>query len=105
MSDSRYMIIKRQSSIELKEGKKPKAIKKDYIVERRIYTELMEDAIPTFTLSELMNLLDDNAGIAKEYGLWLAYDNWKSHTTRHYDYPIDACFEMICWLKERRNKL
>jgi hypothetical protein len=58
------------------------------------------DPIPAWSLSALMNLFDDKAGLAKDYGLWFCYDNGKSHCTKHYDEPIDAAFEMVCWLKE-----
>ena len=50
-----------------------------------------------------MNLLDDKAGLAKDYGLWFCYDNGKSHCTKHYQETIDAAFEMICWLKENEK--
>lgn len=60
--------------------------------------------IPAWSLAALIELFDDEAGLAKDYGLWYCYDNGKSHCTKHYDNPIDAVFEMICWLKEN-NKL
>ena len=56
--------------------------------------------IPAWSLSALIELFDDKAGLAKDYGLWYCYDNGKSHCTKHYDNPIDAAFEMVCWLKE-----
>lgn len=57
--------------------------------------------IPAWSLSALLKLFDDKAGIAKEYGTWFAYDNGKSHCTKHYDNPIDACYEMIIHLHEQ----
>jgi hypothetical protein len=59
-----------------------------------------EGELPAWSLSALINLFDDKAGLAKDYGLWYCYDNAKSHCTRHYDNSIDAAFEMIVWLKE-----
>ena len=56
--------------------------------------------VPAWSLPALMDLLDDTAGLAKEYGLWFCYDNRKSHCTKHYETQIDAVFEMVCWLKE-----
>ena len=56
--------------------------------------------IPAWSLTALMNLLDDKSGLAKDYGLWFCYDNGKSHCTKHYETQIDAVFEMVCWLKE-----
>lgn len=56
-----------------------------------------EDAVPAWSLSALLELFDDKTGIAKEYGMWFAYDNGKSHCDRHCDNPLDAVFEMVCW--------
>ena len=78
---------------------------------KRSYIEAMDDGdfneaeghIPAWSLSALMNLLDDKAGLAKDYGLWFCYDNGKSHCTKHYNEMIDAAFEMVCWLKENRK--
>lgn len=62
---------------------------------------LLSQETPCWSLTALMNLLDDTAGLAKEYGLWFCYDNGKSHCTKHYETQIDAVFEMVCWLKEK----
>ena len=59
--------------------------------------------VPAWSLPALMDLLDDAAGLAKEYGLWYCYDNRKSHCTKHYETQIDAVFEMVCWLKENKK--
>lgn len=67
-------------------------------------TNFMFQVIPCWSLAALIKMFDDKAGLAKDYGLWYCYDNGKSHCTRHYDEPIDAAFEMICWLKEN-NKI
>jgi hypothetical protein len=64
---------------------------------------VFDEHIPAWSLSALMNLLDDKAGLAKEYGLWFCYDNGKSHCTKHYQETIDAAFEMIIWLKENKK--
>lgn len=58
--------------------------------------------IPAWSLSALMKMFDDEAGLARDYGLWYCYDNSKSHCTKHYDNPIDAAVEMICWLLENK---
>lgn len=63
-----------------------------------------ENDIPAWSLPALMNLFDDKAGLAKDYGLWFCYDNGKSHCSKHFDNSVDAAFEMIVWLKEN-NKL
>ncbi len=60
----------------------------------------LESDIPAWSLSALLELFDDKAGIAKEYGTWFAYDNGKSHCSKHCDNPLDAAFKMVCWLKE-----
>ena len=60
--------------------------------------------IPAWSLSALLELFDDKAGIAKDYGIWFAYDNGKSHCSKHCDNPLDVAFEMVVWLKEN-NKL
>jgi len=69
--------------------------------------ELQEDygnqIIPAWSLSALLKLFDDKAGLAKEYGTWFAYDNGKSHCDKHCDDPVDAVFEMVCWLKENEK--
>ena len=57
--------------------------------------------IPAWSLAALLEQLDDAAGLAKDYGLWFCYDNRKSCYTKHYDNPVDACYEMIEKLKEK----
>ena len=64
------------------------------------YYDMENWAVPAWSLSALMNLLDDKAGLAKDYGLWFCYDNGKSHCTKHYDEPIDAAYKMIIHLHE-----
>lgn len=64
---------------------------------------LLSQEIPAWSLTALMNLFDDTAGLAKDYGLWFCYDNGKSHCTKHYETQIDAAFEMICWLLENKK--
>lgn len=69
----------------------------------RITKQLAPDFIerqPTWSLSALLELFDDKAGIAKEYRTWFAYDNGKSHCSKHFNNPLDAAFEMVVWLKE-----
>jgi hypothetical protein len=49
----------------------------------------------------LLEQFEDAAGLAKDYGFWFCYDNRKSYT-KHYDNPIDACYEMIIRLHEQK---
>lgn len=63
----------------------------------------IEYTIPAWSLSALIEQIQDSAGLAKDYGLWFCYDNSKSHCTKHYNNPVDAAFEMVCYLLE--NKL
>ena len=63
-----------------------------------------EQHIPCWSVGALLEIFNDKAGVAKEYETWFAYDNGKSHCTKHYINSIDACFEMVCWLLEN-NKL
>jgi len=74
------------------------------------YVEAMEDGdfnkesdIPCWSLSALLELIDNKAGIAKEYGTWFSYDNGKSHCGKHCDNPLDAVFEMVVWLLENKK--
>lgn len=75
---------------------------------RAIYNEAYHEwdkhwkIIPSWSLSALLDVFDDKEGLAKDYGLWFCYDNGKSHCTKHYTNPIDACYEMIIWLKENK---
>lgn len=59
--------------------------------------------IPAWSLSALLELLDNKAGLAKEYGTWFAYDNGKSHCGKHCDSPLEAAFDMVCWLLENKK--
>ncbi len=58
--------------------------------------------IPCWSLTALLEQFEDAAGLAKDYGLWFCYDNRKSYCTKHYDNPVDACFEMILKLHEEK---
>lgn len=62
-----------------------------------------DGGLSAWSLSALVKLFNDKAGLAKDYGLWYCYDNGKSHCTKHYDNPIDAAFEMIVWLLENKK--
>lgn len=74
--------------------------------EYRLYGDMLipaygQNSVPAWSLSALLELFDNKAGIAKDYEtLWFAYDNGKSHCSKHYDNPLDAAFEMVVWLKE-----
>lgn len=59
-------------------------------------------AIPCWSLAALLEQFEDAAGLAKDYGLWFCYDNRKSYCTKHYDNPVDACFEMILKLHKEK---
>ena len=61
---------------------------------------ILQNYYPCWSLAALLKLFDDKAGIAKEYGTWFAYDNGKSHCTKHYDNPIDSAFDMIIKLHD-----
>ena len=56
---------------------------------------------PAWSLSALLDVFDNKAGLAKEYDLWFCYDNGKSYCTKHYINAIDACYEMIIYLHEQ----
>jgi hypothetical protein len=60
------------------------------------------DNEPCWSLVALLEQFEDTAGLAKDYGLWFCYDNRKSSCTKHYDNPVDACYEMILKLHELR---
>lgn len=59
--------------------------------------------IPGWSLSALLDLMNDKSGIAKEYGTWFSYDNEERHCSKHYDNPLDAAFEMVVWLKQNKK--
>ena len=61
----------------------------------------IKDNLPCWSLAALLEQLEDAAGLAKDYGFWFCYDNRKSCYTKHYDNPVDACYEMIVKLKEK----
>ena len=86
------------------------AIIEDYIYPQKVkeYRLTIKDEcfnlkydIPAWSLAALLEQLEDTAGLAKDYGLWFCYDNRKSYCTKHYDNPVDACYEMIEKLKEK----
>lgn len=58
--------------------------------------------IPCWSLAALLEQFEDTAGLAKDYGLWVCYNNRKSYCTKHYDNPVDACVEMILKLHESK---
>ena len=58
---------------------------------------------PAWSLSALLKLLDNKAGLSKEYGTWFAYDNGKSHCGKHCNSPLEAAFDMVCWLLENKK--
>lgn len=64
-----------------------------------------EDDIQCWSLAALLEQLEDTAGLAKDYGLWFCYDNRKSYCTKHYDNPVDACYEMIVTLKKEGTNI
>ena len=71
------------------------------------YPEIEKDygrkCYPAWSLAALLEQFEDTAGLAKDYGLWFCYDNRKSHCSKHYDNPVDAAFELICWLLENEK--
>ena len=64
---------------------------------------IKEHYIPCWSLAALLNMIDSQSGLCKDYDLWICYDNRKSHITKHYENAIDAVFEMIVWLKENKK--
>lgn len=76
---------------------KPNSKFADYIVQNFAHYEKLF----CWSLAAMLEQLEDTAGLAKDYGLWFCYDNRKSYCTKHYDNPIDACYEMIVTLKEK----
>ena len=85
-------------------GYDPIAYHKDFFIKNPMFSmEEYDGELFAWSLTALMNLLDDKAGLAKEYGLWYCYDNGKSHCTKHYEDSLDAVFEMIVWLKENKK--
>ena len=75
--------------------------------ETEYYVEVKQDgisqpkkAVPCWSLSALLEQLENAAGLAKDYGLWFCYDNRKSYCTKHYNNPVDACYELILKLHE-----
>ncbi len=55
---------------------------------------------PAWSLSALLRFFDDRSGLAKQSGIWFAYNNNISYCTKHYTDEIDAVFEMILKLHE-----
>lgn len=62
--------------------------------------------IPTWSLTALLELMPDVH--LKKYNYdgntnyYITKVGIDTYTTDHYDFPIDAAFEMICWLIEQR---
>ena len=57
--------------------------------------------IPAWSLAALMGLIpkfSSEKDISKNAGYQLHYN----YNTTYYDEPVDAAFEMICWLKKNR---
>ena len=71
------------------------------------YPEIEKDygrkCYPAWSLAALLEQFEDTAGLAKDYGLWFCYDNRKSYCSKHYDNPVDAAFELICWSLENEK--
>lgn len=61
-----------------------------------------ENKTPAWSLTALMGLIPKfslEKDISKDAGYQLHYN----YNTIYYDDPIDAAFEMICWLKEYKK--
>lgn len=63
------------------------------------YKEGITEGIPCWSISALLQFFDDRSGLAKQGGIWFAYNNNISYCTKHYTDEIDAVFEMILKLK------
>ena len=67
MSDAKYYIVTKQTSILIREGKKPKAFKADFIITKSHYEGcaqtqremVYENVMPTYTTAELMYKLHE----------------------------------------------
>ena len=60
--------------------------------------------IPAWSLAALLKLIPKfslEKDISNNAGYQLCYN----YNTTYYDEPVDAAFEMICWLKKKHNKL
>jgi hypothetical protein len=67
-----------------------------------IMDEQFDDTcVRAWSLAALLEQFEDTAGLARDYGLWFCYDNRKSYCTKHYNNPIDACYEMVLKLHEQ----
>lgn len=58
--------------------------------------------IPAWSLTTLIGLIPKfslEKDISKNAGYELCYN----YNTTYYDEPVDAAFEMICWLKKKKH--
>ena len=90
---------------------------KDWIVPKYAKSDKFEQVIPTWSLSALLNLMpkyfSDNISTCK-LDLQPIEDKWNCAYIRctnqhcavcnfYYDSPLDAAFEMVCWLLENKK--
>ena len=77
---------------------------------------LLSQEIPAWSLTALLNMLDYEVVDEEGESCYLKIDKddieyqiryedrWNSGIeTKWYDNPLDAAFEMVCWLKENRK--
>lgn len=72
----------------------------DYPIMQTSFEYIRSANIPCWSLAALLEQFEDEAGLARDYGLWFCYDNRRSYCTEDYNNPIDACYEMIIHLNE-----
>lgn len=65
--------------------------------------ESEEDDIPAWSLTALLGLIP-KFSLEKDVSSNAGYQLHYNYNTVYYDDPVDAAFDMICWLKER-NKI
>ena len=66
-------------------------------------TDGKSEKIPAWSLSALLELIP-KFSLEKDVSNNEGYQLHYNYDTTYYDNPVDAAFEMICWLKEN-NKL
>ena len=57
-----------------------------------------KDDIPCWSLAALLEVYPMTVG--KDIGMYCCWQNYHSLCSRHYDNPVDACYEMILKLHE-----
>ena len=69
------------------------------IIEEDDHFKLFPRDIPCWSLAMLLDIYPMIVG--RDMGMYCCWQNSKHLCSRHYDNPIDACYEMILKLKEK----